>query len=563
MVGTKEESLLTFVEFDVLERELARLDELGTIKLEAEHGLSEALSDLEGFKNQIADLEGSSLIEACKDSAINSISSQFGLASLFITAKDGGSVTTTHNFEKGITSSEADHAKYDQFIANNDGSRPWKEVRDEIRYDKPLPGQRKATFKTQETIQDAYTGKTLPKDGRAHIDHIVSAKEIESKAKAHLHMTPEQRAKMATDDANLAFTDASLNQSKGSQKMADWLDQPDKKTGTTKGKRFEVDREKALELDRIAREHIESKLNKEAIKKYSIELAQSGAADAARMAAYSALGVILREFTHEFFVAIKEAFKNRKTMSLREIFASFKERMSRVIQKLKENWKDIFTGSIEAGMTAFFSNLLVFSINLFATTLKKFVSMIRAGFVSLVQAIKIIANPPPGLSKEEARYQAVKIMTAGIIGAASLGLSAAIEKFLQAIPGLQPLMMFPVPIPGEPRTVSDIIAVTLSSILGGVLTTLVIYLMDSFRNQSKKDKLHIQLVYQSGVVVEYSTMLSWISMGDAFKAFFKDAEEQAALVHETRLIMQESNSEVKKSVYSYKLAIEKMKSRRN
>jgi len=563
MLGTKEESLLTFIEFDRLEQELAQLDELGTIKLEAEHGLSDALSDLDGFKKQIADIEGSSLIEACKQSALDSITSQFGLASLFITAKDGGSVTTTHNFEQGITSTEADQKKYDQFKANNDGSRSWEDVRNEMKYDAPLPGQRKQAFQTQDAIQDAYTGKTLPKDGRAHIDHIVSAKEIESKAKAHLHLTPEQRAKLATDDANLAFTDGSLNQSKGSKKMEEWIDSPDKKTGTTKGERFEVNRDKALELDRAARKHIESKLNKEAIKKYSAELAKTGASDAAKMAAYSALGVIIHEFTREFFIAIKEAFKNRKSISLRETFSLFKDRMSKVIKNLKDKWKDIFKGSMEAGITAFFSNLLVFSINLFATTLKKFVSMIRAGFVSLVQAIKIIANPPPGLSKEEARYQAVKIMTAGIIGAASLGLSAAIEKFLQAIPGLQPLMMFPVPIPGEAHTVSDVIAVTLSSVLGGVLTTLVIYLMDSFRNQSKKDTLQIQLVYQSGVVVEYSTLLSWLSMGDAFKGFFKDAEEQAALVYETSVIIQESNSEVKKSAASYKLALEKMKSRRN
>lgn len=48
--------------------------------------------------------------------------------------------------------------------------------------------------------------------------------------------------------------------------------------------------------------------------------------------------------------------------------------------------------SLEAGLTAFLSNIVIFVINLFFTTLKKLVSIIRAGFVSLCRAVKFLAS---------------------------------------------------------------------------------------------------------------------------------------------------------------------------
>ena len=191
--------------------------------------------------------------------------------------------------------------------------------------------------------------------------------------------------------------------------MDEWLKEKDKKTGEAKADKYGIDEEMALKRDREARKAIDKKINTEAFKKHSNELLISGGKDAAKMAAYSALGVVMREFTQEIFAAIKETFANRGTESMKEIFIRFKQRMHDVMERLKEKWKDILKNSIEGGLTAFFSNILVFVINLFATTLKKVVSMIRAGFVSLVQAIKVIINPPEGMSSEEARYQAVKL----------------------------------------------------------------------------------------------------------------------------------------------------------
>lgn len=62
--------------------------------------------------------------------------------------------------------------------------------------------------------------------------------------------------------------------------------------------------------------------------------------------------------------------------------------MEKVWEKIKAKWKDIFKGSLEAGIQAFFSNLLVFIINTIFTTLKKIVQIIRAGFTFSISSCK-------------------------------------------------------------------------------------------------------------------------------------------------------------------------------
>jgi hypothetical protein len=541
--------------------ELDTLSELDTVKIEINDGLEEALQELDNLHDQFKTEDSARLLDLCKTTVIETITGQFGLAGMFIQTQDGGSVTTKNNFEKGITATETDNQRFNLMEKNK--HKQWKEVRQTSGYESGNFIDRKNSIPQGTIIIDEYTGKPLVKGVNASLDHIVSANEIEKNSANHLFLSPEERAKMATNDVNFAWTDTSANSSKSNRKMGDWLDQKDKTYGT-KTQKYDIDREKALAKDAVARRYIKTQVTVAAAKKHGTELMATGGKDAARMAAYSALGVVLRELTQAIFHEIHVTFQQRGKETLKEIFIRFKERIGEVINKLKAKWKDILTGSFEAGITAFLSNIVIFIINLFATTLKKLVAMIRAGFVSLCQAVKMLTHPPAGMDKEEANYQALKILTAGLIGAASLGLSAGIEKLLQAIPGLQPLMMFPIPSIGkEPRTVSDIIAVTLSALAGGLLTTIVLYFMDKCRNAGKKDKLQIQLVTQSGVVVQYKIAQTWIVMGDGWNCLSSAAADGVKTMIETKKAIDESHAEAACAVDDFHRLIENRIKHRN
>lgn len=242
-------------------------------------------------------------------------------------------------------------------------------------------------------------------------------------------------------------------------------------------------------------------------------------------------------------VEIGQTFKNWGNESLKEIFLRFKKRVKQVAKNLKNKWKEILSSSLEAGIMAFISNIVVFCINLFATTLKRFVSVIRAGFVSLLQAIKMVVSPPKDMSKEEAYYQALKIITAGFIGALSLGLSDVIEKMLYSIPILQTLMLIPIPFlnpseSGKVETIGSAMSVTLSAIFGGILTTICLHLMDQYRNSRIKEKFKLRLVAHSGVLVNCSIAQSWFFLQDA-----QELKKHTIVQASNRLVQTKENLE--------------------
>lgn len=542
--------------------DLSRLDSLERLEIEVDQGMEAALREMDSLASQLEELNGDGLMELCKETIVNTVVGQFGLASLVIDARDGGSVTTTHNFGAGITATEADAQKYQRLEESRSLSgKEWQTYRQKAGYDDQFSDRRKEAFQSRSVITDEYTGRELPKDGRTHLDHVVSAREIDTDARLNLHMSHEERVGLALSEDNLAFTDGSINQSKGDRKMEDWLDKK-RKSGETNVEYFDVDKDMALERDARARKHIKAEANKNAVKKYSKELLTTGAKDAARIAAYSALGVVLKDLVGGIFKAVKIALAE-KGQGFNHSFAIFKREIGQVVNGVRAKWKHILSGSIEAGVTAFLSNIVVFVVNLFATTLKKMVTIIRAGFVSLVHAVKILAKPPEGMSPEDARFEAVKVLIAGVVGAASLGLSAAIENMLLTIPGLQPILMMPIPaLGGEARTVSDAVAVTLSAVLGGVVTTIAIYMLDSLRNGGIKDKLEVQLVAQSGLLVQYSTAKSWFVLRDAYAGFNEDVCDYRNTVIATKTELESSSAQVDEVQSGRMAALEKLRNRR-
>lgn len=515
------------------------LDQKEELKIELDNELESAIKELSDLQAQLPQEARKALLEQCKDSAIDAITSQFGLASVFIDARDGGSSTTLHNFEKGVVSSDADR---ERFKHKNDYDRSGYDtaVVNGERVD--FNTKRKHDFQNNETITDYTTGKTLNKDGGAHLDHIISAKEIETDSATNLYLLQDERIELATSDENLAYMNASANMSKGEDDLLEWMNKTDKETGATKGKKYGVDEELATKAYEKAQKNKKKTIVKAAIKKHATELAISGGRDALKMAAYSAIGMILKDVSQAVMIEIRTTLENKGNESFKEIFERFKARMLEVWNNIQLKWKDILSNSLEAGVTAFLSNIVVFVINFFATTLKRIVSIIRAGFVSLCQAVKMLANPPKDMPKDEVTFAALKILATGLIGAVSMGLTEGLVTLMKATPGLNAIFAIPIPFSGE--SVGDALAVCLTAVLGGVLSTVAIYYMDKCRNENKASKLKICIMSQSGVVTHLQIAKSWFVLDDAFK--YSIAETKRTIEH-ININNEKSNEAIKKS----------------
>lgn len=208
----------TIDEFKNLDKKL----ELNTYQIQINEGLEKALSEFEELKSKLPKEQTITLIELCKDNVLDTITSQFGLASLFIDARDGGSVTTTHNFKKGITSNESDASKYHEFKRVQElKGEGWQKYRHD-NYDKHN-NYKAMRNNTDQIVVDGYTNKKIPKS-YADVEHIVSVKEIESNASNHLYLSVEQRAEIASSDKNLIYADQGVNSSKRDNNLKEWLE---------------------------------------------------------------------------------------------------------------------------------------------------------------------------------------------------------------------------------------------------------------------------------------------------------------------------------------------------
>lgn len=214
--------------------------------------------------------------------------------------------------------------------------------------------------------------------------------------------------------------------------------------------------------------------------------------------------IVLSRLIKELFAEIRHIFKEFGNESFKENFHRLKERLGKLIETIKKDFKGIFEGSIEQSIGAFLSNIVLFIINIFVSTAKRITQIIRAGFGSLVRAIKILANPPANMPKDEVAFEALKVFTAGIITAVSLFLEEGIDKFITTI------CPFLVPI-------SPIIATTLSAFIGGVLSTIVLYYIDRAFNGGKYDNLQIQTMTKGGEVVHYKIAQTYFMLKDSYE----------------------------------------------
>ncbi|BEK32818.1 hypothetical protein [Campylobacter jejuni] len=516
-------------DYKLLEKELEELSKKDKLRLEIDQGLDEALKDLEIISAKMPQEQTQKLFDQCTNNAMDAIMGHFGFAAVILDAKDGGNVNTTHNVRKGIYASEKERQRY----ANRGeyDSDYYHKDSDYIKINKE-----QSQLKKQGKLEDYMTGKKIEANADTDLDHIVAAKTIhDDPARVLAEM---DGAKLANTESNLKMTDSSLNRSKKDKSAEEFLakrderlkilEEQEKKGILTPSQQKE--KEKLLKQKEIQDEKFkeqykqnEKEINREVDKKYYTsskpykEALITGAQDAAKMAAYSALGIVLKDFIKAIIIELKVTFKEFGNESLKEILMRFKDRICKVWEELKIKWKDILKGSFERALQTFFSNLVVFIINIFATTLKSIVQIVRAGFTSLWQAMKIITNPPKDMPNEDIYYEASKIMITGLISAVTMLGSESIKNFLLTIPGFNALLFFPIPF--TEQTIGDALSLCITSACGTILSTIAIFYMDKWRNDSKIGRLQIQLVAQNGVIMHYKIAQTWFVLGDAYNLF--------------------------------------------
>lgn len=398
------------------------------------------------------------LLAQYKEIVLTNIIQQFGLGSIFDLYKRGGNVTTLHNAEKGVFANGDDQKRFEQNYS--------QDVRKDL-YEKDFSKNRKKAFQSKNEIIDDYTGKVLPKDGRAHRDHVVSASEIQQNNAARLFMSDEKRGEMAVDDKNLAWTEGSLNQSKSEHDLVKWMNKDNAKDGSqTNAEYYGIDEEKAIKKYKEARKHVDATIKKEKAKYYLKNTTSAGMKQGIAMGQKQAIGLFIYELQEAIMIEMKEYFSiYSKLKSLSSKIEKFKLACKNIKDRMFAKAKKIFSAFTDGFVSGFIGNILTVFINSFATTAKNVVRVLNEGVYALIKAVKLLIQRPEEMTYKEALFEASKIIAASVVTTFGVILTEGFVTYLKTTP-FAPF--------------ANVIGGVLGGILTGIVSITVVYSIDHF-----------------------------------------------------------------------------------
>lgn len=495
--------------------ELLKIQE---VNVEVDEKLASALTEYENIKKQIGELKTETILESCKETVVSNLCEKFAINRLIALGdKDGGAVTTLHNAKNQVFANDKDRNQFNREYdshAYHEGNKFYRERKETLN-----------RLSAEGKLRDDYTGKDISgkqfvvdKNGntreqnRFDVEHFNSAKGLHDNDEVRFAMTEEQSANLANNEKNLGATASSINRSKSDKDFDEWKNTERKEfDNKTNEELYGIDSQLADKKIKESKEFIKKEVAKAEFKKYSKELTTTSLSVGGKTFLYSAIGQVSLEFVRAVFDSLIEAFKNRHTKTLSEVLEIFKSHIREAIDHIKSNWKEILSNSFEGALMNVLNNLLVFVINLVATTLKNVVSMIRAGFTTVCSAIKLLCNPPRNMTEDERNDAICKILVFGMIEVSSLALTESITSLLQTL--------------GLPKNITDALVYPMTALMGGIVASVILGIMQKTKSDAKKEKLHVTLIAQNNVVLQSQIIQNWCILAQG-NYLLKEKSEQ-------------------------------------
>ncbi|MBE0440386.1 MAG: hypothetical protein IBX57_11660 [Gammaproteobacteria bacterium] len=382
---------------------------------------------------------------------VNSLATSFGLDFLLFQDKLGGDVDTIHNARQGVYANDNEKQRYESRGEYD------KKKSEEYHKEKNYIDRGKSDKQSHKdgVLHDTYRNKNMSADekGKRDLDHVQSAKEIHDDPGRVL--AEIDGAKIANRDTNLQSTHSSVNRSKGKKPIEEFLAELPKKIEQQEDSiRKKKDRLKCMPCETPEQQHkareLEDEIRKteekvaalksidpdamrkkdeEARNKYNQEVnltyytsskfikntAIASGTAGFKMGARQMLGLILAEFWFELREQVPSIFNK-----LREDF-NLEKFIGHVVKIMKGVWKRIklrFNEFLVAFKDGFFAGVLASAtttmFNIFATTQKMTIKIIREVWGQLVKAIKLVVFNPEKLSFVDLCKAVTAVLSVGV-----------------------------------------------------------------------------------------------------------------------------------------------------
>lgn len=463
------------VDFDAIQICTQNLDNVYDFQPDLVVSDQEVKDLLQVMEKYFDDQRFNDFIGICKENVISAVVTPLGIGRFVAKFdKNGGNVTTINNAKQKIYARKEDEYERNEYThsENSEG--------------KAFAGQAKKSVGSEftknqldgdQTLVDAYTGKR-EKGSDTSPDHIVPLSEFHKNG--GFMLSSKRKADFATDEENLVSTRRDINQSMNDHDKSEWAEKKQNGREATNGEHYEIDSERLNQNyesgKNTTKKHEPNIIDK--TKYYSNRITETSFSEGAKMGLQQAIGLVLYEFFDATFDELHDIYKNGFSAGFTDehFLHILGERLSHIAKRIALRWKDVGTAFADGFISGFLSNLVTVVINMFVTTGKRMIRIIREGFYSLLKAINMICFPPDNMTFAQAAHEASKLVAAGLVVIGGIAIEQHIDMMIKATPVLEPI--------------TDILTTILVGGLTGLATTLVVYTIDKidFLNVNEHEK---------------------------------------------------------------------------
>lgn len=379
---------------------------------------------------------------------VHSLVTSFGLDFLLFQDKKGGDVNTIHNVRNGTWATEDEKQKYDSRVEYKNVKGAYHQ-HDNYK----ATGARDAKLQNEGTLYDPYRGKNMDGHEKRNIDHVISAKEIHDDPGRIL--AELNGVELANQNSNLQTTLDTINKSKKQtpteiylqqlpakieaqedkvkreekhlaelpretpqqQHQAKQLEDQIRKNKEKIKKLKQIDEKEMLKRDQEARKSYNESINYTyyTSSKFLKNTALASGAAGLKMGTRQMLGLVLAELWFELRESLPKIINEVKNeFNLGNFLNQIKEALSNIWDRLKIRFNDFLTEFKNGVFSGLISSLTTTIFNIFATTGKNFIKIIRETWGQLIKAIKLLAFNPENLGFVELCKAVTAIINTGV-----------------------------------------------------------------------------------------------------------------------------------------------------
>lgn len=362
---------------------------------------------------------------------VNSLVTTFGLDFLLFKDKEGGDVDTIHNARQGIYATDKEQQRYEQRGNYSEMSGEYHSHENYI-----ATGRRDKALQQDGQLHDAYRNQTMKLNEQRNLDHIIAAKEIHDDAGRVL--AGLEGVELANQSSNLQTTLETINKSKKQTPIKEYLEKlpsliechekgladKQKKLASlprkTPQQRHEAESlESEIRKTREKIETLKSIDDNEMLKKDGeARVAYNGAINSSyynsskflkstiqeagisglKMGTRQMLGLVMAEIWFELRDQIPRILESLKQkFSFEKFIAHLKEALQGIWRRVQARFHNFLITFKEGAFSGVMSSVTTTIFNIFATTQKAAIKIIRESWGQLVKALKLIFFNPEKL----------------------------------------------------------------------------------------------------------------------------------------------------------------------